>query len=65
MLDKTVPYFNVIMKRRAGLPVVTHELPSEFSLAGFGPRDEVQWAGIETAVGEFITESEALTKNAP
>ncbi len=61
MLDKTVPYFNVIMKRRARLPVVTHELPSEFSLAGFGPRDEVQWAGIETAVGEFMTESEALT----
>ena len=59
MLDKTLPYFNVIMKRRAGLPIAMHGLPAEFSVAGFVPGDEVQWASIETAVGEFATESAA------
>ena len=61
MLDKTLPYFNVIMKRRAGLPIAMNGLPSGFSIAGFVPGDEVQWASIETAVGEFMTEGEALT----
>lgn len=48
------------MKRRAGLPIATHELPSGFRIARFLPGDEVLWARIETAVGEFITESDAL-----
>ncbi len=61
MLDKTLPYFDVIMKRRAGLPIAMHGLPSGFSIAGFVTGDEVQWASIETAVGEFMTEGEALT----
>ena len=61
MLDKTLPYFNVIMKRRAGLPIATHVLPPEFLLTWFVPGNEVQWAGIETSVGEFATEGEALT----
>lgn len=60
MLDRTVPYFNVILKRRAGLPIVTHALPPDLSLTWFSPGDEVQWAGIETSVGEFATESQAL-----
>ncbi len=60
-LDKTLPYFNVIMKRRAGLPIAIHGLPSGFSIRVFVPGDEVPWAGIETAVGEFMTEGEALT----
>lgn len=62
MLDKTLPYFNVIMKRRAGLPIAMHGLPAEFSVAGFVPGDEVQWASIETAVGEFATESDELAR---
>jgi len=61
MLDKTLPYFNVIMKRRAGLPIAMHRLPSGFFIAGFVPGDEISWACIETAVGEFATEDEALT----
>lgn len=60
MLDKTLPYFNVIMKRRAGLPIPLHGLPSGFSIAGFVPGDQIQWARIETSVGEFMTEAEAL-----
>ena len=49
------------MKRRAGLPIAIHGLPSGFSIRVFVPGDEVPWAGIETAVGEFMTEGEALT----
>ena len=61
MLDKTLPYFNVIMKRRAGLPIAMHGLPSGFSIAGFVPGDEVQWASVETAVGELMMDGAALT----
>jgi len=60
VLDKALPYFNVIMKRSAGVPIVTHALPSEFSLTEFVPGDEVSWARIETAVGEFMAPGEAL-----
>lgn len=60
MLDKTLPYFNVIMRRPAGMPVVTPELGALFSWAEFGPGDQISWAGIETAVGEFPTLAGAL-----
>nr|WP_243239320.1 GNAT family N-acetyltransferase [Sulfobacillus harzensis] len=59
-MDKTLPYFNVIMKRRAGLPIETWALPPNFSLKWFVPGDEVRWATIETSVGEFSTQEEAL-----
>ncbi len=61
MLDKTLPYFNVIMRRRAGLPIAIHRLPTGFSMAEFGPGDEIPWARIETSVGEFMTDGAALT----
>ncbi|AEJ38663.1 acetyltransferase, GNAT family [Sulfobacillus acidophilus TPY] len=60
MLDKTLPYFHIIMKRKAGLPIAQHALPAEFSLSAFVPGDEMEWAHIETAVGEFMTADEAL-----
>ncbi len=61
MLDKTLPYFNVIMKHRAGLSIARHGLPPGFSIAGFVRGEEGSWADIETAVGEFTTDGEALT----
>ena len=61
MLDKTLPYFNVIMRRRAGIPIVSHRLPSGFVITGFVPGDEVLWARIETSVGEFVMDGDALT----
>lgn len=61
MLDKTLPYLNIIMKRNAGLPITVHRLPSTFSFEFFKPNNEIEWATIETSVGEFAHEQEART----
>ena len=60
ILDKSLPYFNVIMKRPAGLPLDTPRLPPGYTLRGFRVGDDEVWARIETAVGEFETAEEAL-----
>ncbi len=59
MLDKTLPYFHVIMKRPRGAPVFEHALGGDFIWDEFEPGDESAWADIETAVGEFPSVDEA------
>lgn len=61
MLDKTLPYFNVIVRRRAGLPIAIHRLPSGLSVAEVVLGDEVPWGRIETSVGEFMTDGADFT----
>jgi len=60
MLDKSVPYVDVLMCRKKGTPVVSFELPNEYKFALFHSGDEKAWAKIETAVLEFPDEAEAL-----
>lgn len=60
MLDKSIPYHHVIMKRRAGLPVPEAGLPDGYSFAWYVPGKEEEWALIETSVGEFDKASQAL-----
>lgn len=60
LLDKTVPYFNVIMKRDAGIPIPLCNLPPGFSWSWYTDGNETEWASIETSVGEFATEQEAV-----
>lgn len=60
MLDKTVPYFNVIMKRGAGERISAFDLSPGFSWTWFTKGNETEWASIETSVGEFASEQEAL-----
>jgi len=60
LLDKTVPYFNVIMKRGAGQPISAFDLPPGFSWTWFIQGNETEWASIEASVGEFASEREAL-----
>lgn len=60
MLDKTVAYFDVIMKRAAGEPISEFDLPEGFSWTWFIDGNEVEWSGIESSVGEFASEQEAL-----
>ena len=60
MLDKTVPYFNVIMKRGVREPTSEFDLPPGFSWTRFIHGNETEWASIETSVGEFASEQEAL-----
>jgi ribosomal protein S18 acetylase RimI-like enzyme len=61
LLDKSIPYLNIIMKRPAGTPINDEELPVGFSFAPYSNGKEQVWANIETSVGEFETEEEALS----
>jgi ribosomal protein S18 acetylase RimI-like enzyme len=60
LLDKSLPYFSVIMKRRANAPIPNYELPPGYSFRSFCPGDQAVWADIETSVGEFSTPEDAL-----
>lgn len=59
MLDRSIPYFNLIMRRRAGLPIAAPQVPPGYSFVYYEPGMESAWAAIETAVGEFDDEREA------
>ncbi|MDQ0971200.1 ribosomal protein S18 acetylase RimI-like enzyme [Neobacillus niacini] len=60
MLDKSIPYFNVIMKRPAGTPIPNFLLPEGYSFAWFTEGKEQQWAEIEASVSEFLNTDDAL-----
>ena len=62
MLDKSVPYLNILMCRPAGTKNLHYELPEGFSFAMYQPGDEREWAKIETSVLEFPTSADALLK---
>ena len=62
MLDKTLEYFDFIMKmpatRLAQLPEPV--LPAGYSFALYTPGDELAWAELEASVNEFATPEKAL-----
>ena len=60
MIDKSVPYIPVIMRRDPGLPLPDYPLPEGFSYKMYEPGDEKEWARIEASVGEFDCEMDAL-----
>lgn len=60
MLDKRVPYYNVIMCRKEKTPIPKISLPNGFYFEGFSKGDELAWAKIEYSVGEFNSINEAL-----
>ena len=60
MLDKTLPYYNIIMKRQEGTKTPNPILPKGFSFNLYTEGDEIYWAKIETLVGEFDSIEEAL-----
>ena len=62
MLDKSVPYLNILMCSPAGTKNLHYELPEGFSFAMYQPGDEREWAKIETSVLEFPTSADALLK---
>ncbi|MFC5529608.1 GNAT family N-acetyltransferase [Cohnella yongneupensis] len=53
MLDKSIPHYNVIMKRSAGIPLPNSALPPGYSFSWYVPGKEEKWAEIEASVGEF------------
>ena len=60
MLDKSIPFLDIIMHRKAGTPFVDCPLPEGYSFALFQAGDEVDWAKIEASTLEFDEETEAL-----
>ncbi|QQO09921.1 GNAT family N-acetyltransferase [Breznakiella homolactica] len=60
MLDKTVPYYDIVMKRKRDLPIVINQLPNNYEFIYYKTGMEETWAGIETSVGEFNSETNAL-----
>lgn len=61
MLDKSVPYYDIIMKREYDLAINEALLPEGFQFTFYEEGDEEAWAQIETSVAEFDSKEEALT----
>ena len=61
MLDKNIPYYNVILARHKGTEFPSFSLPEGYKIKTYTGGDEKSWAEIETSVGEFksISESKA------
>lgn len=59
MLDKSLPYYNIIMKRLKGTDYSPAILPQGYAFKPFEPGDERVWSEIMVAVGEFDTKEEA------
>jgi GNAT superfamily N-acetyltransferase len=63
VLDRSIPYFNILMVRRAGTPLPPRlPLPAGFAFRPFHDGDEVDWAEIEASVGEFAEPASALAR---
>lgn len=62
MLDKSVPYVDVLMHRKAGRPMPPVCLPAGYSFVPFRAGDEKAWAQIEASVLEFDSEIDALLR---
>lgn len=60
MLDKSVPYAGLYMRRKAGTPAPLYDLPGGYGFQTFRAGDEGNWASIETSVLEFDGEFSAL-----
>jgi ribosomal protein S18 acetylase RimI-like enzyme len=59
MLDKSIPYAEIWMKRTAEDKVIPVPDSNHYVIQPYQSGDESEWARIETAVGEFDTEAEA------
>lgn len=60
MLDQSIPFHPIIMKRAYAKAPHPAGLPSGFRLRTYLPGDETAWAEIETAVKEFDSIAAAL-----
>lgn len=60
MLDKSIPYAGLYMRREPGAPFLTAMIPSGFEFRCYNDGDEQSWARIEASVLEFASEFAAL-----
>lgn len=62
MLDKSLPYFHVLMRRSAGTPCPRPRLPEGFTFSLYSEGDDLEWAEIESSVGEFSSDRKAALR---
>lgn len=60
MLDKSVPFHTIIMKRAYEKAPVSVALPVGYKIRAYEPGDEISWAEIQTEVLEFDSLEQAL-----
>lgn len=60
MLDKTVPFYTIILKRPYAKAPSQITLPANYKIRNYRPGDEVSWAEIQTSVLEFDNVEQAL-----
>lgn len=60
MLDKTIDFSSIIMKCQNNCITEAPTIPKGIKVRYYEDGDEKTWAEIQTAVGEFSNESEAL-----
>lgn len=53
MLDKSIPYKHILMKRPEGVAIKNYELPIGFSFCFYNKGNELDWAEIENSAQEF------------
>ena len=58
MLDRTIPFYNTIMKCE-GFSHRENILPEGFSIASYQPGYEKEWARLEYSTGDFESPGEA------
>ena len=58
MIDRTIPYYNIIMRCDRVLPMEV-KLPAGYAIRSYRPGDEDAWAGLMCAVGEQTDLAEA------
>ena len=60
MLDKSVPYLDILMKRPAGTKIPVYSLPEGYRYVLYRPGDEIAWAELEFSVLEFPNPEKGL-----
>lgn len=59
MLDRSIPYYNIIMKKDTPTAFDTPALPPQFELQSYRPGVQQQWAELEHEIGDFPSAQEA------
>ena len=59
MLDRGIPYYNIIMKKNAPTTFAVPALPPQFELHAYRTGVEQQWAELEQEIGDFPSVQEA------
>lgn len=59
-MDKTLPYYDIIMRKDMNKDIKAYPLPEGYSFASYKDGDEQEWARLEHGVGEFDNIEDAL-----